>query len=58
VNADTAASALATALGAEKLIVLTRRRGASTAHWPDSEEIVTEIDATELKALLPALDAA
>jgi acetylglutamate kinase len=56
VNADTAASALATALGAEKLIVLTDVEGLYR-NWPDSEEIVTEIDAIELKALLPALDA-
>ena len=42
VNADTAASALATALGAEKLIVLTDVEGLYR-NWPESDEIVTEI---------------
>jgi len=56
VNADTAASALATALGAEKLIVLTDVEGLYR-DWPDSDEIVTEIRAPELKELMPALDA-
>ena len=54
VNADTAASALATALGAEKLIVLTDVEGLYV-DWPESTEIVPEISADQLRALLPAL---
>jgi acetylglutamate kinase len=56
VNADTAASALATALGAEKLIVLTDVEGLYR-DWPNSDEVVEEITAEDLKALLPDLDA-
>jgi acetylglutamate kinase len=56
VNADTAASALATALDAEKLIVLTDVDGLYR-DWPDSDDVVSEITVDELKALLPDLDA-
>jgi acetylglutamate kinase len=56
VNADTAASALASALGAERLIVLTDVEGLYR-NWPDSDEVISEIDTTELKALLPTLEA-
>ncbi len=54
VNADTAASALAVAVGAEKLIVLTDVEGLY-ADWPNSDDVVTEITADELEALLPDL---
>jgi acetylglutamate kinase len=54
VNADTAAAALASALGAEKLVVLTDVAGLYR-NWPDSDEIITQIDTTELAALLPKL---
>lgn len=54
VNADTAASALAVALGAEKFVVLTDVAGLYR-NWPESEEIITEIDAAELAELLPSL---
>jgi acetylglutamate kinase len=54
VNADTAAAALAVALGAEKLVVLTDVAGLYR-NWPDSEEIITQIDAAELAELLPSL---
>jgi len=54
VNADTAAAALASALGAEKLVVLTDVAGLYR-NWPDSEEIITQIDTTELAELLPSL---
>ncbi|TCC46252.1 acetylglutamate kinase [Kribbella pittospori] len=54
VNADTAAAALASALGAEKLVVLTDVAGLYR-NWPDSDEIITQIDATELAELLPKL---
>ncbi len=55
VNADTAAAALAGALGAEKLIVLTDVEGL-LANWPDSTSIIHEIDTVELAQLLPTLD--
>ncbi|QAY70675.1 acetylglutamate kinase [Xylanimonas protaetiae] len=55
VNADTAASALAVALGAKKLIVLTDVEGLYTS-WPDKTSLVEEIAATELAALLPSLE--
>ena len=55
VNADTAASALAVALGAEKLVVLTDVEGLY-ADWPASDEVVRTIHATELEALLPTLE--
>jgi len=56
VNADTAASALASALGAERLIVLTDVDGLYR-DWPQSDEVISEIDTVELKALLPTLEA-
>ncbi|WP_136520293.1 MULTISPECIES: acetylglutamate kinase [Cellulomonas] len=56
VNADTAAAALAVALGARKLIVLTDVEGLYT-DWPDRESLVRRIRAADLAALLPRLDA-
>jgi acetylglutamate kinase len=56
VNADTAAAALAAALRAEKLIVLTDVAGLY-ANWPDTGEVVAEIRAAELAGLLPTLGA-
>ena len=54
VNADTAAAALAVALDAEKLIVLTDVEGLY-ANWPESDELHSELTAAELEALLPGL---
>jgi acetylglutamate kinase len=54
VNADTAAAALAVALGAEKLVVLTDVEGLY-ADWPASQGVVSEITADDLAALLPEL---
>ena len=54
VNADTAAAALAVAVGAEKLVVLTDVEGLY-ADWPESDEVISEIDADGLAALLPQL---
>ncbi len=54
VNADTAAAALAVALEAEKLVVLTDVEGLY-ADWPASSEVVSEITADDLAALLPQL---
>jgi acetylglutamate kinase len=56
VNADTAAAALAVALSAEKLVVLTDVHGLY-ADWPASDEVVSELTADELTALLPGLSA-
>ncbi|ACZ30360.1 acetylglutamate kinase [Xylanimonas cellulosilytica DSM 15894] len=55
VNADTAASALAVALGAKKLIVLTDVEGLYTS-WPDRSSLVAQITASDLAALLPSLE--
>ncbi|HMA46755.1 MAG TPA: acetylglutamate kinase [Frankiaceae bacterium] len=70
VNADTAAAALAVALGAAKLVVLTDVEGLY-ADWPvggeagappgsdgfEPAEVVSELSAAELEALLPTLSA-
>ncbi|MDI6103527.1 acetylglutamate kinase [Actinoplanes sp. NEAU-A12] len=55
VNADTAASALAVALGARKLVVLTDVPGLYT-NWPDTSSLTSEIDADALEKLLPGLE--
>ncbi len=55
VNADTAASALAVALAATKLVMLTDVEGLF-ADWPDRSSLFTEIRAAELAELLPRLD--
>lgn len=55
VNADLAASALAVALGAEKLMVLTDVPGLYS-DWPNRDSLVSEITATELEDLLPKLE--
>jgi len=54
VNADTAASALAVALGARKLVVLTDVPGLYT-DWPDTSSLTSQIDADTLAKLLPGL---
>ncbi|HEX4829820.1 MAG TPA: acetylglutamate kinase [Trebonia sp.] len=56
VNADTAAAALAVALGASKLVVLTDVEGLYR-DWPASDEVISEISAGELEILLPSLSA-
>jgi acetylglutamate kinase len=55
INADTAAAALAEALGAEKLLILTDIDGLYT-RWPDRDSLVTEIDTGTLAQLLPTLE--
>jgi len=55
VNADTAASALAVALSAERLVMLTDVAGLY-ADWPNSTEVVTQISVDELTQLLPSLE--
>jgi acetylglutamate kinase len=54
VNADTAAAALAVALDARKLIVLTDVPGLY-ADWPDTSSLISEITAERLEKLLPSL---
>ncbi|MBC2876629.1 MULTISPECIES: acetylglutamate kinase [Streptomyces] len=54
VNADLAAAALAGALGAEKLVVLTDVEGLY-ADWPHSDDVISRLTASDLEALLPAL---
>ncbi|MGX1858750.1 acetylglutamate kinase [Dietzia sp. NPDC055340] len=55
INADSAAGALAAALGAEKLVVLTDVEGLYT-DWPDRSSLVTHLGTTPLEALLPSLE--
>ncbi|WP_113704297.1 acetylglutamate kinase [Nonomuraea lactucae] len=54
VNADTAAAALAVALRAHKLVVLTDVEGLY-ANWPDDSEVIDQLGVTELEALMPTL---
>ncbi|TMR19360.1 acetylglutamate kinase [Nonomuraea turkmeniaca] len=54
VNADTAAAALAVALQAQKLIVLTDVEGLY-ANWPDDTDVIDKLGADELETLMPTL---
>lgn len=56
VNADTAAAAIAIALGARRFVVLTDVEGLFR-DWPASDEVIATIHADELAELLPSLDA-
>ncbi len=55
VNADTAAAALAVALGARKLIILTDVEGLYT-DWPDRGSLAQQIRVSSLAELLPRLE--
>lgn len=55
VNADTAAAALAVALRAAKLVMLTDVEGLYAA-WPDRSSLLSVIPADELAAMLPTLE--
>jgi len=55
VNADSAAAALAVALGAEKLVVLTDVAGLYR-DWPNRDSLVSQISVPELRDLLPSLE--
>jgi acetylglutamate kinase len=55
INADTAAAAVAQALGAEKLLMLTDVEGLYT-RWPDPNSLVSQIDTEMLTELLPNLE--
>lgn len=56
VNADTAAAALAIALDAAKLVMLTDVEGVY-ANWPDRTSLLSKIGADALAELLPRLEA-
>jgi acetylglutamate kinase len=55
VNADSAAAAIAVALGAEKLMVLTDVPGLYS-NWPERDSLLSEISIAELRELLPSLE--
>jgi acetylglutamate kinase len=54
INADSAAAALASALGAAKLVVLTDVAGLF-ANYPDPESVISALTADELEPMLPGL---
>ena len=56
VNADTATSAVAIALDASEMIMLTDVPGVY-ANWPDRDSLITKMTAAELTELLPKLEA-
>ncbi|MFF1877975.1 acetylglutamate kinase [Leifsonia sp. NPDC058230] len=55
VNADAAAAALAVALGAAKLVILTDVAGLYR-DWPNRDSLVSVIDSDELRGMLPGLE--
>ncbi|MDQ4502637.1 acetylglutamate kinase [Sinomonas sp. ASV322] len=55
VNADTAAAAVAVALNASRLVVLTDVEGLYR-NWPDKDSLVSQIAASELRDMLPSLE--
>lgn len=55
VNADAAAAALATALNAKKLVVLTDVPGLY-ADWPNRDSLVSHLTSSELRTMLPTLE--
>jgi acetylglutamate kinase len=56
INADTAAAALAVALQAHKLVVLTDVEGVYAA-WPDRDSLLSSLSVTGAKELLATVDA-
>jgi acetylglutamate kinase len=56
INADSAAAALAEALGAEKLVVLTDVEGLY-GNYPDPDSLISALSADELAPMLATLDA-
>jgi acetylglutamate kinase len=55
VNADTAAAALAIALGAEKFVLLTDVEGLYS-DWPNRDSIIRRVSQTDLESMLPSLE--
>ena len=56
INADTAASALAVAIGARKLVMLTDVEGVYR-NWPDSSDVISSLTAHDVRNMLPTLAA-
>lgn len=54
VNADTAAAALAVALQASRLVILTDVEGLYR-NWPDKDSLISALSVKELRELLPSL---
>lgn len=54
INADTAAAAVAVALGAEKFVALTDVEGLY-ANWPDRSSLIASLTASQLRAMLASL---
>jgi acetylglutamate kinase len=54
INADIAASALAAALDADKLVMMTDVAGL-IADWPDSDEVVAKVSSAELAVMMPSI---
>lgn len=55
INADTAAGALAAAIGAERLVILTNVAGLYT-NWPNQDSLASKISLSALREILPQLD--
>lgn len=55
INADEAAGALAAAIGAERLVVLTNVEGLYT-DWPNKDSLLSRIEVGDLAAMMPTLD--
>ena len=55
INGDTAAAALAAAIGAKRLVMLTNVAGLY-ANYPDPDSLIREITADDARALLPTLE--
>ena len=55
INADLAASAVAAALGAAKLIMLPDAEGLY-ANWPDKSSLISSLSASDLRTMLPTLE--
>jgi acetylglutamate kinase len=55
VNADTAAAALAIALKADRMVMLTDVEGLY-ADWPNSTDVIKELPASQLAEMLPGLE--
>lgn len=54
INADEAAGALAAAISAERLVVLTNVEGLYT-DWPNKDSLLSKIEAAEFERMLPSL---
>lgn len=55
VNADSAAAALAIALGAEKMVLLTDVQGLYR-DWPSTDSLISSLSVSELEHMLPGLE--